>query len=238
VVRLEASGKETRGAGTASATVRSVLEDRGAQTDVVVLTTLNVTGKPAQFGRGVLNDVGGRLLSIFANNLAATLAADGGAAGTAPGTAEADAAAAEPGGAVDDLELPRGGQRPGRVSITTVGRARDRDRGGTAGAGRHRPASMVDIKVKLADPAWISGGPRPPGGSRRCRRPGCCAAPAAAATRPHAAATRGQRTSWNVRSTCSRSPACQYSSGAIRRCRPRRGDPARAAPETRRRHRS
>src|SRR5215831_15395641 len=74
VVRLEASGKEIRGAGTASATVRSVLEDRGDQTDVVVLTTLNVTGKPAQFGRGVMNEVGGKLLSIFATNLAATLA--------------------------------------------------------------------------------------------------------------------------------------------------------------------
>jgi carbon monoxide dehydrogenase subunit G len=62
VVTLEATGKETRGAGTASASVRSVLEDRGPETHVKVLTTLNVTGKPAQFGRGVLNEVGGRLL--------------------------------------------------------------------------------------------------------------------------------------------------------------------------------
>src|SRR5215468_1832658 len=84
VVTLEASGKETRGAGTASASVRSVLEDRGHETHVRVLTTLNVTGKPAQFGRGVMNEVGGRLLGIFANNLAATLAADA-AASSAPG---------------------------------------------------------------------------------------------------------------------------------------------------------
>jgi carbon monoxide dehydrogenase subunit G len=98
-VTLEASGKETRGAGTASASVKSVLEDRGTETHVKVLTTLNVTGKPAQFGRGVMNEVGGRLLSIFATNLAATLAHDvdagtagaaaaGGAAGTG-GTATA-----------------------------------------------------------------------------------------------------------------------------------------------------
>ncbi len=86
IVTLEASGKETRGAGTASASVRSVLEDRGDETQVTVLTTLNVTGKPAQFGRGVMNEVGGRLLSIFATNLAATLAADAGAgAGTGVG---------------------------------------------------------------------------------------------------------------------------------------------------------
>src|SRR5512142_2802718 len=50
-ITLEASGKETRGAGTASATVRSTLQDEGGQTKVVVHTTLHVTGRPAQFGR-------------------------------------------------------------------------------------------------------------------------------------------------------------------------------------------
>src|SRR5215470_9991589 len=48
VVTLEASGKETRGAGTASASVRSVLEDGGHETHVKVLTTLNVTATPAR----------------------------------------------------------------------------------------------------------------------------------------------------------------------------------------------
>ena len=55
-ITLEASGKETRGAGTASATVRSSLEDEGGQTKVVVLTTMNVTGagsvRPWRHGRG------------------------------------------------------------------------------------------------------------------------------------------------------------------------------------------
>ena len=98
IVTLEASGKETRGAGTASASVRSVLEDGGNETHVKVLTILNVTGKPAQFGRGVMNEVGGKLLSIFAANLAATLAQDEGAAPGAAGTA-ADGAGAAGGGA-------------------------------------------------------------------------------------------------------------------------------------------
>src|SRR5215472_2331975 len=75
VVVLEASGKETRGAGTASATVRSELTADGDATKVTVRTTLNVTGKPAQFGRGVMNEVGGRLIGIFADNLASMLAA-------------------------------------------------------------------------------------------------------------------------------------------------------------------
>src|SRR5215467_1290049 len=68
-VTLEASGKETRGSGTASATVRSTLRDEGGQTRVVVHTTMNVTGRPAQFGRGVMAEVGGRLVERFATNL-------------------------------------------------------------------------------------------------------------------------------------------------------------------------
>jgi carbon monoxide dehydrogenase subunit G len=58
-VTLEASGKETRGSGTASATVRSSLRDEGGQTRVVVHTTMSVTGRPAQIGRGVMTEVGG-----------------------------------------------------------------------------------------------------------------------------------------------------------------------------------
>ena len=83
VIVLEASGKETRGAGTASATVRSQLQGENGHTKVVVHTSLNVTGRPAQFGRGVMAEVGGKLIGIFADNLAAMLAADSDA-GSAP----------------------------------------------------------------------------------------------------------------------------------------------------------
>jgi carbon monoxide dehydrogenase subunit G len=89
VVTLEASGKETRGAGTASASVRSQLTaDGDSSTQVTVHTSLNVTGKPAQFGRGVLNEVGGRLIGIFSDNLAKMLAAESAAAPPAPAAAE------------------------------------------------------------------------------------------------------------------------------------------------------
>jgi carbon monoxide dehydrogenase subunit G len=80
VVILSASGKETRGAGTASATVRSELHGEGDQTEVTVHTSLNVTGRPAQFGRGVMADVSAKLIGIFAKNLADMLAAGNGAA--------------------------------------------------------------------------------------------------------------------------------------------------------------
>ena len=94
-ILLEASGKETRGAGTASATVRASLEPQssGEATKVSMHTTMNVTGRPAQFGRGVMVEVGGKLVEKFAENLAQQISGGNGAApaaegGTAEGAAE------------------------------------------------------------------------------------------------------------------------------------------------------
>jgi carbon monoxide dehydrogenase subunit G len=88
VVVVEASGKETRGAGTASATVRASLESEsgGQATKVTMHTTMNVTGRPAQFGRGVMVEVSGKLVEKFAENLAQQISGGGPAAanGTAP----------------------------------------------------------------------------------------------------------------------------------------------------------
>jgi uncharacterized protein len=94
VVVVEASGKETRGAGTASATVRASLEPEssGEATKVTMHTTMNVTGRPAQFGRGVMVEVGGKLVEKFAENLAQLISGDG--AALADDTASAQGAAA------------------------------------------------------------------------------------------------------------------------------------------------
>ncbi|MEV0235701.1 SRPBCC family protein [Nonomuraea sp. NPDC050786] len=70
---IQASGKEARGSGTASATVKARLTASGEDTTVAVETTFNVTGRPAQFGRGVMAEVGGKLIDKFAANLAALL---------------------------------------------------------------------------------------------------------------------------------------------------------------------
>jgi uncharacterized protein len=101
VVVVEASGKETRGAGTASATVKASLAPQasGNGTEVTMHTTMNVTGRPAQFGRGVMVEVGGKLVDQFAANLAQMIA-DQSAAGPDSG---ADAAAAN-GAAADAAE--------------------------------------------------------------------------------------------------------------------------------------
>lgn len=79
-VSIEASGKETRGAGTVSAIVHARLEPQDGQTRVTVRTSLNVTGRPAQFGRGVMSEVAGRLVEQFSANLATQLAAGDGPA--------------------------------------------------------------------------------------------------------------------------------------------------------------
>lgn len=67
---IQASGKEARGSGTASATVKARLRERDEATLVTVETSFNVTGRPAQFGRGVMAEVGGKLIERFADNLA------------------------------------------------------------------------------------------------------------------------------------------------------------------------
>jgi uncharacterized protein len=103
-VVVEASGKETRGAGTAAATVRASLapDASGDGTQVTMHTTMNVTGRPAQFGRGVMVEVGGKLVDQFAANLAQLIAGDSGAedsGGHASG-------AAAVGGDVDGASAP------------------------------------------------------------------------------------------------------------------------------------
>ena len=81
---IEASAKEARGSGTAAATITAVLTDNGgSSTDVIVTTDLAITGKPAQFGRGVMAEVGNKLLGRFADCLADELT--GGYAGARGG---------------------------------------------------------------------------------------------------------------------------------------------------------
>ncbi len=72
-VLIDAAGKETRGSGTAKASIAAQLHDDGASTRVTVQTDLAITGKPAQFGRGVMVDVGNKLLGQFADCLAQRL---------------------------------------------------------------------------------------------------------------------------------------------------------------------
>jgi carbon monoxide dehydrogenase subunit G len=66
---LVASGRDTRGQGNASATIKIVLQAEADGTRVDVDTDLSITGKVAQFGRGVMADVSSKLLAQFVENL-------------------------------------------------------------------------------------------------------------------------------------------------------------------------
>jgi uncharacterized protein len=87
---IEGSGKDSRGGGTAKGQVTAVLvAEAPDRTRVDVSTDLTITGKAAQFGRGVMQDVAGRIVDQFAGNLATLLAAGAAVeAGSAAATAE------------------------------------------------------------------------------------------------------------------------------------------------------
>ncbi len=95
---IDAQGKDARGNGTAKATVTAVLRaESDTTTAVEVVTDLNITGKPAQFGRGVMVDVGNKLIGQFADCLAGKLTAGGD-----------EAPAAEPSSEPEPEPLPSG----------------------------------------------------------------------------------------------------------------------------------
>jgi uncharacterized protein len=100
----DASAREQRGTGTAAAVIRARLEPEsgGSGTHVTVETELNVTGRAAQFGRGIMQDVAGAMLGTFASGLQ-QLIADGDP-GVEPGDAVGDALS-------HDRSAPAGGGR-------------------------------------------------------------------------------------------------------------------------------
>lgn len=92
VAVIDATGKETKGAGTAGATITATLTSEGPNsTRATIVTDLTVTGKAAQFGRGVMADVSKRLITQFASNLEQVIAARTPAVPAAPASADAPA---------------------------------------------------------------------------------------------------------------------------------------------------
>ena len=153
VIVLEASGKETRGAGTASATVRATLEPEsgGEGTTASMHTTMNVTGRPAQFGRGVMIEVGSKLVEQFAQNLRQLIAEDGAAGGNAAATATAEADASAGQAAAEATSTPQDG--PGSTQPSPVVPAAAT----TATPTAQPPAASADSinLVKLVGPSLL-----------------------------------------------------------------------------------
>lgn len=86
-MRIEASGAEDKGKGTAEMTITAQVRASGASASTVHVTQdLQVSGAAAQYGRGMITDVSGVLLRSFAECLAATIESGGGSGGTATAT--------------------------------------------------------------------------------------------------------------------------------------------------------
>ena len=98
---LQAEGRETRGQGNANATITAQLEPDGDGTKISVITALTITGRVAQFGRGVLADVSTKLLGQFADCLETKLLAGEESGTAAAGGDSGDAGGASGGGGGD-----------------------------------------------------------------------------------------------------------------------------------------
>jgi carbon monoxide dehydrogenase subunit G len=103
---LRAEGRDTRGQGNANATITATLTPEGDGTRVEVVTDLAISGRVAQFGRGMLADVSAKLLDQFVESLHQDLLSGGGKS-AAPAAGAEDAPAAAPNGS----EAPSGVRR-------------------------------------------------------------------------------------------------------------------------------
>jgi carbon monoxide dehydrogenase subunit G len=108
---ITAEGRDTRGQGNASATITARLSVDGDGTRVAVDTDLNVTGKVAQFGRGVMADVSSKLLGQFVDCLSTNILGPGAQPGVAPAPA-APSPAAAPGPSTTPEVAPARGATP------------------------------------------------------------------------------------------------------------------------------
>ncbi len=86
---IDASGRDTRGQGNAKATIVVAMAEDNGGTLVDVATDLSITGKVAQFGRGVLADVSSKLMRQFVENLERDVLS--GSSGSAVESASAEA---------------------------------------------------------------------------------------------------------------------------------------------------
>ena len=171
-ITLDARSRDVRGGSTANATVTATLHPAGADaTKVQVDTDLDITGKPAQFGSGVITEVGNRIIGQFAERLAEKIS-ERGAGGEAPGE-------------------PRSAEQPRPAADTGTG---------TGDQGRGRPAEDTQadamsafaligpVLARRAAPAllgigagilvgWLARGSGGRGHRGRC----CCCAPCCSA---------------------------------------------------------
>ncbi len=189
-VVIEANGRDSRGNGTANATVTASLAAEGADKTVVsMLTDMTITGKPAQFGRGVIADVADKIINQFAACVARKLA---------PVAEEPVAVTAAASEATSDIATPprrparrAGAQAAGSEAISDAVSERVSTNG--AASSPAPGASAVDAPVSAdVSPAAATGTPVTPGaGTSEVEAPVSADVTPAPATGPPAAPGTG-----------------------------------------------
>jgi carbon monoxide dehydrogenase subunit G len=129
-VVIDATGRDARGNGTASAKVTGTLHPDGDnKTTVTMVTDLTVTGRPAQFGRGVMADVSDKIVGQFSSCLATKLGPESTTAEAAPATA-ASGGADKPAGTGTSAAAAT----PGTAGTASPGKAPEAGSAGVATA--------------------------------------------------------------------------------------------------------
>ena len=137
---ISAKGREARGSGTASATIDlSLRPDADAATVVTVRTDLKISGKLAQFGSGMIQEVSTKLLGQFTQCLEGRIAAPPAAAG--------ESAAGGSGGDAGDADAGESDEAPGAQPAT------DRVADAEAGADRSAVRAPAPVRTATAGPA-------------------------------------------------------------------------------------
>jgi carbon monoxide dehydrogenase subunit G len=198
---IDARGRDARGNGTANAKVMATLTEAGDSTKVDVVTDLDITGKPAQFGRGVMVDVGNKLIGQFADCLAGKLA-DGAVPAAAPDSTAPDSTAPEaapqpPAAATDEpAEQARKVTSATKSAATPAGKAapvKDAPAKAAKAAAKKAPAKKAAAKKAPAKKAAAAKKAEPSNGAAPAKAAETHAKPAMSATSGHATASAAPR---------------------------------------------
>lgn len=147
---IEVRAKELKGQGSASARIRNQLRGGDGVTHVLVVTDLSITGRPAQFGRGIMEDVATRMLDDFARRLEAEVSA---APANGAGVPPVDAAASRSAPASQPTPGPQGEPPPEPAAL---------DLGGVI-AGPLAKRALIAAVVLIAVAGLVRGRRRPRG---------------------------------------------------------------------------
>jgi carbon monoxide dehydrogenase subunit G len=146
---IDAQGKDARGNGTAKAIITATLTQQGSGTAVNVVTDLNITGKPAQFGRGVMVDVGNKLIGQFADCLAGKL--------SGPDASSQPDVELAPADVDTETQLDAVKQLDTETQLDAVKQLDIDERLGTVGV-RTADLDAAELGVAAADPVRPAGG--------------------------------------------------------------------------------